>query len=95
LLTLEQIKDTIEEVVSKYPVKKVSIFGSYARGSASDNSDIDFLVEFVSSSVSLFLISEIKSEIESKLKRDVDLIHAPVEGDSLLVIDEVIDIYEH
>ena len=93
--TLEQIKDTIDEVVRKYPVKKVSVFGSYARGSASDNSDIDFLIEFVSPNVSLFLISEIKSELEFKLQRDIDLIHAPIEDNSLLIIDEVIDIYEH
>jgi uncharacterized protein len=95
LLTLEQIKNKTEKVVSKYPVKKVSVFGSFARGGASDDSDIDFLVEFASPNVSLFLISEIKTELESKLARDVDLIHAPVEENSLLVIDEVVDIYEN
>ena len=95
MLTLEQIKDTIKEVVSKYPVKKVSVFGSFAQGNASDYSDIDFLVEFVSPNVSLFLISEIKCELESRLQRDIDLIHAPVEENSLLVIDEVVDIYEY
>ncbi len=95
MLTLKQIKEMTEEVVSKYPVKKVSVFGSYAQGSASDDSDLDFLVEFVSPAVSLLLISEIKCELESKFQRNIDLIHAPVEENSLLVIDEVIDIYEH
>ncbi len=59
MLTIEKIRDTVEQVVSRYPVKKVSIFGSYARGSASDDSDLDFLIEFTSPNVSLFTISEI------------------------------------
>ena len=32
-------------VVKKYPVDKVILFGSYARGDASDQSDIDLIVE--------------------------------------------------
>jgi hypothetical protein len=34
-----------------------------------------------------------KEEIESRLGRKVDLIHAPVDENSLLRINEVVDIY--
>ena len=70
------------------------MFGSFADGNATESSDVDLLVEFSSPNVSLFLLSEIKIELESKLHADVDLIHAPVEEGSLLEIDEVVDIYE-
>ncbi len=94
MLTLEQIKKTAEEIALRYPVKRISLFGSFADGSATENSDVDFLVEFSSPNVSLFMLSEIKNELESKLKADVDLIHAPVEEGSVLKVDEVVDIYE-
>jgi predicted nucleotidyltransferase len=70
------------------------LFGSYADNTATDNSDIDLLIEFLSSNVSLFTLYNIKSEIKEKLQKKVDLIHAPVEKDSLLLINKVVDIYE-
>ncbi|KPU45170.1 nucleotidyltransferase domain protein [Oxobacter pfennigii] len=94
MLTLAQIKNSVSDIAVKYPIKKISIFGSYADGSASDNSDIDMLIEFLSPNISLFILSDIKEELESKLNKEVDLIHAPIEADSLIKIDKVVDIYE-
>lgn len=34
------------ELKEKYHIKKLGIFGSYARGEATENSDLDILVEF-------------------------------------------------
>lgn len=93
MLTPVQIRDLLSDVLIKYPIKKLSLFGSYAEGRAGDDSDIDLLVEFLSPNVSLFMLSDMKDEIESKLDRKVDLIHAPVDGNSLLRINEVVDIY--
>ena len=45
MLSIEEIKSYILPVVKKYPVEKVILFGSYARGDASDKSDIDLIVE--------------------------------------------------
>jgi len=45
LLSIEEIKSYIIPVVKKYPVDKVILFGSYARGDASDTSDVDLVVE--------------------------------------------------
>lgn len=78
----------------KYPIKKVSLFGSYANDTANSDSDIDLLVEFTYPNVSLFMLYNIKSEIEQRLQKRVDLIHAPIEEGSLIIIDRVIDIYE-
>ena len=45
MLTIEEIKSYIIPVVEKYPVERVILFGSYARGDASDTSDVDLVVE--------------------------------------------------
>lgn len=89
-----EIMDIIKDVAIKYPVKKVSIFGSYANDTANNDSDIDLLVEFLNPYVSLFLLHEIKSEIEERLQKRVDIIHAPIEEDSLITIDKVVNVYE-
>ena len=45
----EQIKNLVlenSEILRKYKVKSIAIFGSYVRDEQSDDSDIDLLVEF-------------------------------------------------
>jgi uncharacterized protein len=46
ILTKEQIQKTIREYFAGKPVRKVWLFGSYARGEADEESDIDVLVDF-------------------------------------------------
>ena len=48
-LTRARILKTLrnqEEALEKYSVKRIGLFGSYARGQQKRGSDIDFLVEF-------------------------------------------------
>ena len=45
MLSIEEIKSYILPVVEKYPIERVILFGSYARGDASDTSDVDLIVE--------------------------------------------------
>lgn len=48
-LTRAKILKTLREhqdVLEKYSVKRIGLFGSYARGDQTAKSDIDFLVEF-------------------------------------------------
>ncbi len=49
MLTKEEIVGKIEEnkeKIREFGVRKLTLFGSYARNESSENSDIDFLVEF-------------------------------------------------
>ena len=41
ILTIKQIKEKIKPVISKHGIKDVYLFGSYARGEATRNSDVD------------------------------------------------------
>ena len=45
MLSIEEIKSYIKPVIEKYPIEKVILFGSYARGDASDTSDVDLIVD--------------------------------------------------
>ena len=45
MFTIEEIKNKAIPIAKKYGVKKLSLFGSYARGDADDESDVDFLIE--------------------------------------------------
>ncbi len=43
--TIEEIKNTAIPIVEEYGVVRLSIFGSYARGEANENSDLDFIMD--------------------------------------------------
>ena len=45
LLTVAEIRTIIIPLVEKYPVRRVILFGSYARGDATVHSDIDLIID--------------------------------------------------
>lgn len=45
MLTTAQIQKLVADYFKDKPVKRVYLFGSYARGEADENSDVDLLVD--------------------------------------------------
>jgi len=45
MYNIEEIKKISIPIAQKYGVKKLALFGSYARGEQKETSDIDFLIE--------------------------------------------------
>ena len=43
MLTIEEIKKAVTPICKRYGVKKMWLFGSYARGEADDKSDVDLI----------------------------------------------------
>ena len=76
--TVETIRNTLEGLKSDYALRRVSIFGSYADGRATSESDLDLLVEFDSPAVSLIKLNALKYDLEDALGLPVDVIHAPL-----------------
>lgn len=93
MLTLEQIKNAAEIVAKEYPITKIELFGSYARGTNTAESDVDLLVEFETRSISLIVLCGIKNRMEELLDTPVDVIHSPIPKDSILEIDKVVSLY--
>ena len=75
-MNAENISSIGKEVISileNHGAKKVSIFGSYARGEQNPESDLDIIVEF-SGKKSLLDIVGIEQELSDKLGIKVDLL---------------------
>jgi predicted nucleotidyltransferase len=73
--TLEQIKKLVEPVAKKYNLKALWIFGSYARGEATEESDVDILIDYTDSKVvSLFDMIRLNDEIKDVINKQIDLI---------------------
>ncbi len=88
--TEERIRSVLFALRADYELKSVSLFGSYANGSATEKSDLDLLVEFEQPAVSLFQLNELKYALEDALGLPVDLIHAPMPKESMLTIGKVV-----
>ena len=70
---IQKIKAQIVPVLKKYAVSKASLFGSVTRNEATEDSDIDLLVEF-GGEKSLLDLSGLKIDLEELLGRKVDVL---------------------
>ena len=43
--TMSEIKEKSVPIARKYGIRRLGLFGSYARGTADENSDLDFLID--------------------------------------------------
>lgn len=70
---IDQIKNKILPILKQAGVKKSSLFGSYVRGEAKEDSDIDILIE-PPKKMSLFDLAGLKLDLEEVLGKEVDII---------------------
>ena len=70
-----QIIPAIQECLTKQPVVKAWLFGSYSRGEERPDSDIDLLVEYdANTKISLMTISRVMCELKKATGQQVDVI---------------------
>ena len=74
--TLQDIKNALNrykpELLERYPIKSLAIFGSFARNEQTDDSDLDLMVEF-NDRIGLRFV-DLADEIEDYLGIKVDLV---------------------
>jgi predicted nucleotidyltransferase len=70
---IEELKTRITCTLKRHDVARAAIFGSFARGDAEENSDLDLLVEFKGEKSLLDLVG-LKLELEDSLGRSVDVL---------------------
>lgn len=72
MLNLGNIRHAVKKTAAEHGLKKVTLFGSYARGEASEDSDVDLVIE--TSSPLGFARGAIYRELEEALGVPVDVI---------------------
>lgn len=73
VLTIKQIKERIKSVIERHGIKNVYLFGSYARGEANSNSDVDIYCD--SGDVDTLLkVAAFNDELEAALGKKVDVV---------------------
>ncbi len=75
MLTAPDILSTISrnhDVLRRFKVRRIGLFGSFARNEATDTSDIDFVVEFDEKTFDGYM--DTKEFLEALFARPVDLV---------------------
>jgi len=74
IYSIEELKERIAPVAQKYSIPAVYIFGSYARGEATDDSDVDVLIKREGSKIHGFIMGALHNDLCAELKKNVDLV---------------------
>ena len=82
MLTINEIKNAVEQIAPEYPVKQVQLFGSYAEGFAHDKSDVDIFVEFSKWPVSLWEYCGFQQALSESLNIKVDMLKYPLSNEA-------------
>lgn len=72
-MTFLSIKKRIIPILKNRGITKAAIFGSFATGEATKNSDLDLLVR-LKSGMTLLDLSRLKLELEKRVGRSVDVL---------------------
>ena len=95
MLTNEEVKAAIRMLLKKYNAEYALLFGSYARGEAKDDSDIDIYVD-KGNMTSLIKYYAFVYELEQILDCHVDVITTGIEDKLFLqnIVNEGVVLYE-
>ena len=93
--SIDEIKSKAVPVAKNYGISKLSLFGSYARGEATDDSDIDFYIDKGKLRGLLQYFSFV-DDLENALKCHVDVVTTSIEDTAFLgnIVKEGIVLYE-
>jgi len=72
--TIDEIRDAIYPIGREFGIKRMSLFGSYARGEATDNSDIDFHLIDTGGTWGYFKLCGLRQALETRLGTSVDVL---------------------
>ena len=87
ILTIEQIKNICASVFEQYSVEYCYLFGSYAKGKASEVSDVDLLI---STPVSGMRFYDLVESIREALQKKVDILNREQLNNNPELINEIL-----
>lgn len=87
ILTIEQIKNICASVFEEYSVEYCYLFGSYAKGKATEISDVDLLI---STPVSGMRFYDLVESIREALQKKVDILNREQLNNNPELINEIL-----
>lgn len=87
ILTIDEIKNVCKSVLDEYSVKYCILFGSYAKGTASEKSDVDLLLSGEVTGLRFFGIAE---RLRNALHKKVDLLDLKQLTSNQDLLDEIL-----
>ena len=81
--TVSEIKEKTTPIAQEFGIKRMYLFGSYARGEANDNSDVDIYIDKgkLKSLIRYFMFVE---ELEKELGCHVDVVTTGIRDEEFL-----------
>ena len=75
IYTIDEIRQMGTPIAEKYRLPAIYLFGSYARGTANEHSDVDLLVDTTGTQLrSLLTLGALYNDLEEALGKRIDLI---------------------
>jgi predicted nucleotidyltransferase len=73
IYTIEEIREKVKPIAEKYGIDKVWLFGSYARGEATEDSDVDFVLTYTKL-IGKFALGGVFADMEDTFGMPVDIV---------------------
>ena len=73
IYAVDELKTIISPIAAQYGVDRVFLFGSYARGQAKEDSDVDLRID-KGAVKGLFALGALYSDLEERLGKKLDLL---------------------
>ena len=97
IYTIEEIKEILRKVLKNFSVKKAILFGSYAKNTPTEKSDIDLVIDSEGKLLNIYFYGLLEDLVQ-KLQKNVDLFEiTEIQKDSKIYKDienEGVIIYE-
>ncbi len=87
ILSLNDIINISSSIFKKYDIDYCYLFGSYAKGNASDSSDIDLLISSGLTGLRFYSLAE---ELREALRKKIDLLDVKQLNDNEALLDEIL-----
>ena len=87
ILTMEEIREACGEIMKDYAVQYCYLFGSYAKGKATERSDVDLLVSSETTGLRFYELAE---KLRVKLRKKIDLLDVKQLAGNSELLNEVL-----
>ena len=74
MYTMQELVNKLTPIFKQYPIKRAALFGSYARGEQTENSDIDVFLEFDEDADLVRVFYVFWDDLEDKMQTKVDIL---------------------